>query len=266
MKTLPYFRWFPADAETDNAYSALDDRELGFFHRCLNRSWLNDGLPADREELARTMKVSRVYLEKLWPRVSKLFQEADGKIFNRRQEEERTKAKTKSETATNSVRTRYERSFERSSDELPRALARAECVSVSVSDAGFVSRKRSPEEKPKSDASMRFTEFWKRYPLKDVAENLSAGIWLGLVTIDVECAVFACLERYLASDQVARGIVKSPNNWLHDCSRANWECVWPAAQLANGNGKPSDGLTEAQRIAKAAEKIMRDREARKNVL
>ena len=104
--------------------------------------------------------------------------------------------------------------------------------------SGFV-RWPKPPQKPKPEASLRFPEFWKRYPLKDVAENLSAGVWLGLVTIDVEAAVFSCLERYLASDQVARGVVKSPNNWLHDCARANWECVWPAAQPANGSGKPA---------------------------
>ena len=243
MKTLPYFRWFPADAETDNAYSALDDRELGFFHRCLNRSWLNDGLPADREELARTMKVSRVYLEKLWPRVSKLFQEADGKIFNRRQEEERTKAKTKSEAATNSVRTRYERSYERSyertSNEVLRALARAESVCVSESSM-FFPRKESAERKP--NASERFAEFWDRYPLK-TGMDLTCQIWLSLVTISDEAAVFACLARYLASDHVARGVVMSARNWLHDCARDKWAAEWPAAMKPNG---PAGKMTEAE--------------------
>jgi hypothetical protein len=46
MRSLPYFRWFPADAETDHNYAALNDAELGLFHRLLNRSWINGGLPS----------------------------------------------------------------------------------------------------------------------------------------------------------------------------------------------------------------------------
>ena len=90
MKSFPYFRWWPADADTDENYTSLSDAELGFFHRCLNRSWINDGLPEDLNELARTMKVTKSYLNRMWPRVSLLFSEhKDGRLGNRRQEQER---------------------------------------------------------------------------------------------------------------------------------------------------------------------------------
>ena len=58
------------------------------------------------------------------------------------------------------------------------------------------------------------------------------------MTEENEAQVFACLERYLASELVARASVKSPNNWLHDCARDNWNSKWPpAVKSNNGSAK-----------------------------
>jgi uncharacterized protein YdaU (DUF1376 family) len=106
LNGLPYFKWYPADAETDEDYSAMNDTELGFYHRCLNRSWINSGLPADHARLARLLKVSPAYLQKMWTRVGKKFQlsENTGRLVNKRQEDERTKAVSKSEKSANAAR------------------------------------------------------------------------------------------------------------------------------------------------------------------
>jgi uncharacterized protein YdaU (DUF1376 family) len=100
MSALPYFKWYPGDAETDEKYSSMTDAELGFYHRCLNRSWLNDGLPVNLDELARVMKVSRKYLDRVWTRVGMCFAVSDSspdRMVNPRQEKERQKAKATSE-------------------------------------------------------------------------------------------------------------------------------------------------------------------------
>lgn len=138
---LPYFRWFPADAETDEEYSAMDDAEVGFYHRCLNKSWINHGLPAVPAELARVLRVSPAYLRKMWERVGRKFEPSSdsGRLVNRRQEEERSKAVRKSEQATESIRTRYGRS----TDVVPRTRARA--GSGSDSDSSGVVETTTPE-------------------------------------------------------------------------------------------------------------------------
>jgi hypothetical protein len=82
--------------------------------------------------------------------------------------------------------------------------------------------------KAKDNTSMRFQEWWARYPRK-TGEQVCAQLWISLVTTDNEAAVFACLGRYLASDEVSRKVVMAPNNWLHDCSRDGWKSDWPAA-------------------------------------
>lgn len=106
---LPYFKWYPKDCDVDEDVRAMDDRELGFYIRCLNHSWVNGSLPADVSEIARIMKSPRSYVAKIWPRVSRCFapSEDPARLVNNRQEEERSKAIRKSEKATDSVRTRY---------------------------------------------------------------------------------------------------------------------------------------------------------------
>jgi uncharacterized protein YdaU (DUF1376 family) len=119
MKDLPYFRWWVARAETDERYAGMTDEELGFYHRCLNKSWINVGLPADHDSLARMMRVERSYFDRIWVEVGKCWHINKGRYFSRTQEEERKHATSKSASASKAVRTRYERR----TNELPRALA-----------------------------------------------------------------------------------------------------------------------------------------------
>lgn len=92
MSSLPYFRWYPADAKGDERYYSMTDQELGFFHRCLNHAWGNNGLPADLDQLAKLMRISRYYLDSVWPAVGACFYEEGGRLFNKRQEKERARA------------------------------------------------------------------------------------------------------------------------------------------------------------------------------
>lgn len=112
-KELPYFRWYPADAEIDTQYASMDWLELGLYHRCLNLSWMNGGVPSDLDELADALKVSRKKLERPWVKVGRRFTASESNpkmLVDARQEKERVYATSKSERNTNAVRTRYERS------------------------------------------------------------------------------------------------------------------------------------------------------------
>lgn len=249
-KALPYFRWYPADAETDEKYSCLSDPELGFFHRCLNKSWINEGLPSDLDKLAAMMHVSRKYVDRMWGAVGQCFQLTEDipqRYVNRRQEEERSYARSKSQKATDSVRTRYERR----TNDLPRAY---ESVFVSVAD--FNSKKEVLRENPKPTGaskpppgpamSERFEDFWERYPVKD-GKPITFGVWVSLVNIENESLVFSCLDRYLASDRGGRS-PKNPSNWLHDCSRDEWKSDWPASASSGSKSKSEKNSESWDRI------------------
>lgn len=74
--------------------------------------------------------------------------------------------------------------------------------------------------------SQRFAEFFDRYPRRQ-RKDAACRQWLSMVDTDSEGAVFACLERYLASDEVARGVVANPDKWLYEQHGEHWEGRWP---------------------------------------
>ncbi len=95
-KGLPYFCWYPSDADTDENFRAMTDEQVGFYLRCLNHTWINGSLPADQAEAARVMNRSQAKFSALWKRVGRCFvpMEADNsRIVNPRQERERAAAK-----------------------------------------------------------------------------------------------------------------------------------------------------------------------------
>jgi uncharacterized protein YdaU (DUF1376 family) len=142
MKSLPYFHWYPADAETDENFSAMSDEEVGFLLRCLNHSWINGSLPADLKALARTRKVNYNHLVKMWLRVGRCFQPSESdpsRLVNKRQEEERAKAVNKSLAASKSVRTRYESSTNVDTNVVRSKDVRSENVALRASESESVS-------------------------------------------------------------------------------------------------------------------------------
>jgi hypothetical protein len=80
--------------------------------------------------------------------------------------------------------------------------------------------------------SARFDEFWERYPRK-VGKDSACHDWISFDCDKCATEVFACLDRYLKSREVAQGVVRNPGStaeklgWLADCARDNWDCDWP---------------------------------------
>ena len=233
-KGLPYFRWYPADAETDEKYSSLNDAELGFFHRCLNKSWLNDGLPSDLDKLASVMHVTRKYLDRVWPAVQECFQLSQNghhRIVNRRQEEERSYALSKSQKASDSVRTRYERR----TDDLPRAYG-SDFESASSS---LLRKKEAREEKTPAPGFPQWWNRWVSVTKRGVGEVDSGRNWTAYVNIEDESAAMACLERYLASAEVCDGKIRNPSKFIREESENGWRSTWPTATARAPNGQSS---------------------------
>jgi uncharacterized protein YdaU (DUF1376 family) len=135
LKELPFFKWFPADAETDAFYASLSYEALGLYHRMLNLAWINNGLPSDLEELASVIRVERSFLDKYWPKLSKRWVERDGMLFNSKQEEERADALEKSQKASEAAKARYGRNANAVHPQCERNANAPIRASVSVSDS-----------------------------------------------------------------------------------------------------------------------------------
>jgi len=144
-KLLPYFKWYPGDAETDENFRAMTDAEIGFYIRCLNHSWINGSLPADEKERCLILKVREKDEKKYWLRIGRCFSvnaKDPRRLVNNRQELERELAEKKSKQATNAVNERELRRNARSSDDTSDDHLRAY---ESVSDYGYGSVVSSSE-------------------------------------------------------------------------------------------------------------------------
>lgn len=250
MKNLPYMRWFPADADGDEKYASLNDEDLGFFHRLLNKSWINTGLPADLDELAGLMHISRAQLNKRWKKVGRCWNQDGERLFNPRQEVERAYAIRKSERATESVQTRYRKATSVGTDEGSNEL-RTTYQSESESESEgriethtqFSGTTQAAPEKPVACASElpipaprklaavpisgeafhRWLDAWPSCADRDGA----ARAWISRIdNPDQESAAFACRDRYLASEQVSRGIIQEPKKFIMVQADCGWSGTW----------------------------------------
>lgn len=72
----------------------------------------------------------------------------------------------------------------------------------------------------------RWIEPWERVADMDSA----CRMWTSTVTPDTLEAAFACRDRYLVSDEVARGAWTEPWKFIRDQSRNGWSGKWPRAR------------------------------------
>lgn len=211
LKDLPYYKMYPADAETDENFRSMTDAEKGFYWRCLNHCWLNGSLPADSTERARVLQNAKAYAEKMWLRVGRCFSPSSdpARLVNKRQEEERKKAVLKSGKCSDAVRSRYGRI----TNDLPRAVERtdsdfvpgSECVSP---EEGL--GETEPSRRVAGAAYRDFIDLWQmpcvccgmQFSMRD--EILGGRVWFSLVdqgkiTTANLAEITAGLERYRAS-------------------------------------------------------------------
>lgn len=144
---LFYFRWFPAEAELDEDWCLMSMAERGLYISLLNYSWLNDGLPADTEDMARAVRVGVEEFRSLWVKVGRKFFLHDGRLRNNRQEEERSAINTRSGKNADAANRRWERNANAYANADANAMLRAyNYNSNSVSNSS--SSERESEGKP----------------------------------------------------------------------------------------------------------------------
>jgi uncharacterized protein YdaU (DUF1376 family) len=265
VKSLPYFRWWVARATTDEKYSSMTDEELGFYHRCLNVSWVNIGLPAELPRFARLLRISLQDLERLWLVVGQCWYEKDGRFFNYTQEEERAYVIAKSEQGTHAVKSRKDRSTpvqrkhnSSTTTDLPRAYDSV-CVfstsSLSVANQlplDAVQRKTCAADMNAQAAD--FEVWWKAWssvrgnPHRDAA----ARSFISYVTCTNESAALECTSSYIAGPGADPAHGYRPDNFLAEMARDGFATRWPAPKLDGGRPRRLTPTEEA--IAEAKER------------
>jgi uncharacterized protein YdaU (DUF1376 family) len=145
VKKLPYFKMYPADADTDEHFRLMTFEQRGLYWTLLNHAWLNDGLPASVDDIRDLCRLAQPEFDRMWERVSKCFEVVDGRLRNRRQEKERAEVRSKSEQSADAARKMHERKASAGADahasaERPQDFRRADAVPRaydSVSESAF---------------------------------------------------------------------------------------------------------------------------------
>jgi uncharacterized protein YdaU (DUF1376 family) len=110
MAEYPAFQFYPKDFLTDEAVAVMSDEELGFYFRCLCYAWLNDGLPADPDRLARVLGRTREHVSRMWQAVGCCWHidlQRQDRLVNRRQEAQRAQYQSLSEERRNAANKRW---------------------------------------------------------------------------------------------------------------------------------------------------------------
>lgn len=97
----------------------------------------------------------------------------------------------------------------------------------------------------------RFESVWKAWPRR-TGKDSACRDWISYVTPENVEAVMACVHRYLASAEVARGVVQNlgtsynggqiKSGWIVNCARDGWECDWPQARVVRTKQQENSDL------------------------
>jgi len=93
-ENYPWFKLFPKDVLSSARFAGMSAAQRGIYCTLLFRSWVEDGLPDDPDELALLAMVSPDELAEAWrwPLMGAFSMKEDGRMRNRRLEVERSRA------------------------------------------------------------------------------------------------------------------------------------------------------------------------------
>lgn len=83
------------------------------------------------------------------------------------------------------------------------------------------------------DMRNRFEEFVSCWPRVANPDHAARAYLSCIDNAGDEDLAFAARDRYMASDEVSRGVVMDPARWLMDQKSAKWGGKWPGAQKNN---------------------------------
>jgi uncharacterized protein YdaU (DUF1376 family) len=179
VKQLPYYKFYPADAESDERFKFMSLEERGLYWTLLNHSWVNDGIPFETLRLSRLCGISEDHFKTLWKVVGECFYLDNGRLRNKRLEEERAKAKKTSEARSENGKkgnaSRWQ--DDRNCDSFAIAEEKSFAI-VRAYDSDSISESKK-EKKVDFELSDWFEQVYARHPKKAnrvLAEQALAGL------------------------------------------------------------------------------------------
>ncbi len=228
MSRLPFFKWYPADAECDANFRAMDDADIGFYIRCLNHSWINGSIPADPIERARVLRTRVDVANRRWERVAKSFVNSTldrDRLVNPRQELERESATSRCIKATESANRRYNRSANAVPTQCEGSAIQIQSqiqIEPPKPPAPVGARKRSKRDSPlNTEQKVWFDSWYELYPKKESVGQAEKTFGSMVTDLDTARAVFVAIreQRDGMLQKIAAGerrFVPHPSTWISE--------------------------------------------------
>jgi uncharacterized protein YdaU (DUF1376 family) len=248
---LPFYSMYPSDFDVHEAVRGMTDAEVGFFVRCLNHAWMNEGIPADEEELERVIpgKRSEEEFKRIWKRVSRCFVQVGDRLVNPRQEEERAEAKERSKKSREKAEKRWGARDLVPDDAAEDATASDQHLHSNALHNNHHSHTPcSPPVSIPESLDAAFHRLTEAFP-NAAGVDMAAQIWInhvesGAITEATVPEVFAGLERWRGSDLWARDdgrYITTLAKWLHKKLWKDSPKQSAAAKAERRAAKTSDG-------------------------
>lgn len=282
MKTRPaevyLYEWSVLAWMGSRTRMELDAAGRGVFRELIDRCYTQGSIPKDPSLICQICSVTEGQLEEIWAKISRHFyqdKKDPSSLRNKRadafrsdyfryckEQKLRRQGKTKKSepVKTNAINAVHDGGYVAKQPETIRDDTRR---NETIRDDTNTHKEPAPDLRVRpiraadlnGKESQRWGEFLEKYPLKVELDDASRQ-FLSFVTVENEAEVFGCLERYMQSDQVSRGVISKPAKWLLDQHRSEWKSDWPKAR------DPTKTPTSADVIADIRREI-REKEAKR---
>ncbi len=243
---LPYFKWYPSDAECDENFRAMSDAEIGFYIRCLNHSWINGSIPADPAKRAKVLRTRLDVANRMWESVGKMYSPKEQSrtlsdlsstldrdhLVNRRQESEResaTSRRAKSLFANEVKYSRRSQGVAMESQTPPISESESESDITPIIPSAVASGKKKPG-KPKMADALRllasrtgedrtswWEAFWRVYPCHESPTPAALAFEKVVETREQAEVVYRGAVRYAAKIAADPSRIKKyGQGWIND--------------------------------------------------
>jgi uncharacterized protein YdaU (DUF1376 family) len=201
MSKSPAFQFYPSDFLGSGKVGTMTVDEIGAYTLLLCLDWNENGFVFDEEELARWCKVSRAKFRKLWVRVSRCFDEKDGRMYNARLQIEREKQAEWREKSARGGKASAEAKAKGSPTTLQPPLQPNANTLSSSSSSTPVTAKGSTARPAAPRSSVGFDRAWALYPKRGGSNSRTDAFksWCARQSQGVqESELLAGTERYKA--------------------------------------------------------------------
>lgn len=90
MDALPYYKWLWRDWRSNRRVQRMSPEARGLYRELLDEFWAEGSLSEDMAQLADAANCPVEMMVRFWPEIGPCFEERDGRLYNRKMDEQRT--------------------------------------------------------------------------------------------------------------------------------------------------------------------------------